>query len=274
MLSRALNLILLVSLLFSSACKNSSPGKDLPSPADGVFRIATYNVGVFSKSGENSTEMIAAMMKELGIQVLSMNELDSCTARNPDYQIKLFAEKMGGWSYHFTPAMAYKGGKYGVGIAYNPDLGIIKNHSVELDKGDGAEPRALSGCEFKDFVFCSTHLDHKSANAQLTQARQICEWAAKHYGNSRKPVILCGDFNALPDSETIGLMKKDWTIISPDEFTFTAKNPSKRIDYVMVYKNASTKVQVIDAKVCREFNSGDVKAASDHLPVYLKIRIQ
>ena len=273
MFSRTLNLLLLIAVLFSPACKNN-PGKDLPSPTDGVVRIATYNVGVFSKSGENTTGMVAAMMKELGVQALSMNELDSCTTRNPDYQIKMFAEQMGGWGFHFTPAMPYQGGKYGDGVAYDPALGIIRNISVALAKGDGAEPRAVSGCEFKDFVFCSTHLDHRSANAQVAQAKQINEWAAKQYGSSRKPVILCGDFNALPESETMSIMKKDWTVISPEEFTFSAKNPSKCIDYIMVYKNAREKVQVIDARVCREFNSGNVAVASDHLPVYLKIRIR
>lgn len=274
MLSRPFNLFLVLIALLPAACKNSTPGKDLPSPSDGVFRIATYNVGVFNKSDINTTSMVASMMKELGVQALSMNELDSCTTRNPSYQIRAFAEEMGGWGYHFTPAMAYQGGKYGVGISYNSDLGIIRNHSVGLDKGDGSEPRALSACEFKDFVFCTTHLDHKSANAQLSQAQKICDWAAKNYGSSGKPVILCGDFNALPDSETISLMKKDWTVISPNEFTFSAKKPSKCIDYIMVYKNAVHKVKVLEAEVCRKFNSGDVAVASDHLPVYMKIRIQ
>ena len=72
----------------------------------------------------------------------------------------------------------------------------------------------------------------------------------------------------------MSIMKKDWTLLSPEEFTFSAKNPSKCIDYIMVYKNAREKVQVIEAKVCREFNSGNVAIASDHLPVYLKIRIR
>ena len=52
-----------------------------PTEADPVtYRIGTYNVGVFSKSGTNTTEMVAAMMKEIGVQVLSMNELTISTA--------------------------------------------------------------------------------------------------------------------------------------------------------------------------------------------------
>jgi endonuclease/exonuclease/phosphatase family metal-dependent hydrolase len=231
-------------------------------------------VGVFSKSGENTTGMVAAMMKELGVQALSMNELDSCTTRNPDYQIKLFAEQMGGWGFHFTPAMAYQGGKYGDGVAYDPELGIIRNISVALAKGDGAEPRAVSGCEFKDFVFCSTHLDHKSKDAQLVQAGEITAWVEKTYANSRKPVILCGDFNALPSSGTLAYMRQNWTILSPDGFTYPASNPSKCIDYIMVYKNAADRIELKDAKIPVKFTTGDVAVASDHLPVYVDIVIK
>lgn len=273
MFSRILNLMMLIAVLLTTACKNK-PGKDLPSPTEGVFRIATYNVGVFSKSDTNTTDMVAAMMKELDIQILSMNELDSCTTRNPSYQIKLFAEAMGEWGYNFAPAMPYKGGAYGVGVAYSPKLKLIRESDLSLAKGDGSEPRAVAVCEFKDFVFCSTHLDHRSANAQLAQAQQICDWAAKQYGRSRKPVIMCGDFNALPDSETITLMKKEWKILSPLEPTFSAKNPSKTIDYIMVYKNASKRVRVISSGVGTEFTSGDPSVASDHLPVYVRIEIK
>lgn len=260
-----LSTILILSL---SSCKESGkePGKE--------FTIATYNVGVFDKSDFNSTEMIAAMMKELGVQVLSMNELDSCNTRHSNYQLKDFAEAMGDWGYVYGPAINYKGGKYGIGIAYSPAVEAGRKYSITLDKGDGAEQRALAVCEFKDFVFASTHLDHKSADAQLLQAEKICAWAEVNYGKGDKPIFVCGDFNALPDSETITLMKKEWKILSPLEPTFSAKNPSKTIDYIMVYKNASKRVRVISSGVGTEFTSGDPSVASDHLPVYVRIEIK
>ena len=236
--------------------------------------LATYNVGGFSKSDFNSTDMIAAMIKEIGVTVLSMNELDSCTTRHPQFQIRAFARAMGDWNYTFAPAMDYRGGAYGIGIVSAPGLSVIGQYRLTLPKGDGSEQRALAVCEFKDFVFCSTHLDHKSATAQLAQAQQICDWTAEQFGHSGKPVILCGDFNALPDSETITLMKKYWTVISPVEYTYSAQNPRKCIDYIMVCKKAAKRVKVLESKVCRQFNSGDVVIASDHLPVYTKISIK
>ena len=260
---------LIAILLFSAGCKNNT------AQGDGtVLNLATYNVGVFDKSGFDTTEMISDMMKELGVQVLSMNELDSCNTRHPSFQLEDFAGKMGNWGFIFGPAINYKGGKYGVGVAYSPALEPIRKYSMTLEQGDGAEQRALAVCEFKDFVFASTHLDHRSAAAQLTQAEILTGWASVNYGKGNKPIILCGDFNALPDSETISLMRKNWTILSPLDFTFSAKKPSKCIDYIMVYKNAYKRVKVLESKVCKQFNSGDVAVASDHLPVYVRIEIK
>ena len=263
------HVILTVLCIFMlSACRHSSAKNESQ-----TLTIATYNVGVFGKSGTNTTQMIASMMKELGVQVLSMNELDSCTLRHPEYQLKEFADAMGGWNYNFAPAMSYQGGKYGVGTVSDPGLEVTGKHSLTLPKGDGSEQRALAVTVFEDFVFCSTHLDHHSADAQLEQAKLISAWAELFYGDSDKPVFLCGDMNAYPDSETIKLLKRDWTILSPLEFTFSAKNPQKCIDYIMVYKNASGKVKVNGSGIASKFTSGDVAVASDHLPVYVEVAL-
>ena len=278
---------LLCVLLLSGKCEKKAtvdlppPGKpapevqgDDPAPDKGSLRLATYNVGVFSKSGTNTTGMVAAMARELGVSALSMNELDSCNTRHNVFQIKLFAEAMGGWDYTFAQALDYKGGGYGIGIASDPSLQLQKRFRLKLDRGDGSEQRALAVCEFRDFVFCSTHLDHKSKTAQLAQAAAITEWIKATYGNTDKPVFLCGDFNALPTSETISYMKREWTILSPFDFTYPASQPVKCIDYIMVYRNAASRVELLEAEVPVAFKSGDVRVASDHLPVYVDVKLR
>ena len=214
------------------------------------------------------------MVRELGVSALSMNELDSCNTRHNVFQIKLFAEAMGGWDYTFAQALDYKGGGYGIGIASDPSLQLQKRFRLKLDRGDGSEQRALAVCEFRDFVFCSTHLDHKSKTAQLVQAAAITEWIKATYGNTDKPVFLCGDFNALPTSETISYMKREWTILSPFDFTYPASQPVKCIDYIMVYRNAASRVELLEAEVPVAFKSGDVRVASDHLPVYVDVKLR
>ncbi|MBQ1683785.1 MAG: endonuclease/exonuclease/phosphatase family protein [Bacteroidales bacterium] len=283
-------LIILLACLLTSTCnkgteyhipppvvsdKPSTPDTPVVEEPDAdVLRLATYNVGVFSKSGTNTTLMIVEMMKELGVCALSMNELDSCNTRHQVFQLKSFAREMGSWDYTYAPALNYKGGWYGIGIASDPKLNIIRRFRLKLSQAGGSEVRALAVSEFQDFVFCSTHLDHKSKDAQLVQAGEITAWVEKTYANSRKPVILCGDFNALPSSGTLAYMRQNWTILSPDGFTYPASNPSKCIDYIMVYKNAADRIELKDAKIPVKFTTGDVAVASDHLPVYVDIVIK
>ena len=242
-------------------------------PDQETYRLGTYNVGNFNKTETNSTQMVSTMMKEIGVQALSMNELDYFNGRHNVDQIKAFAALMGGWNSFFAPAIDYRGGKYGIGVASAPELKVVRTEALTLPKGDGSEQRALAVVEFEPFVFASTHLDHKSADAQLAQAKTIEEWVENHYGTTDKPVFLCGDFNALPESATIGFMRGNWTILSPLEPTYSAVKPSKCIDYIMVYKNAAAKVRKLDGRVCKEFYGGDVTVASDHLPVYVEVEI-
>ena len=69
-------------------------------------------------------------------------------------------------------------------------------------------------------------------------------------------------------------MKQEWTILSPLDFTYPASAPTKCIDYIMVYRNASSRVELQSAEVPTAFKSGDVKIASDHLPVYVEVTIK
>ena len=269
---------LLCALPLFWKCENA-PSKVTPQPdetivpggeqaaAEDTLRLATYNVGVFSKSGTNTTNMVAAMAKELGVSALSLNELDSCNTRNNVFQIKRFAEAMGGWDYTFAQALNYKGGGYGIGIASDPSLQIQKRMRLKLERGDGSEQRALAVCEFRDFVFCSTHLDHTSKKAQLSQATAINNWVKSTYGNTDKPVILCGDFNAEPDSEAIQLMRQGWTQLSGVDNTYSTKNPRKCIDYVFAYK-AAAPVEVLSSEVL----TAGTESFSDHFPVKVVVK--
>lgn len=262
-----INLLCCIPAIFG--CRQSAQNSSVE-----TLCIGTYNVGVFDKSDTNTTRMVASMMKELGVQVMGVNELDSCNARHPEFQLRDFAEAMGGWNCNFASAMSYRGGAYGNGIASAPEYTPLRQYGIKLDKGNGSEQRSMAVSVFDDFVFCSTHLDHKSSEAQLVQVEKICAWAEVNYGDSDIPVFICGDFNALPDSETIKAMRQKWTILSPLQPTYSARNPSKCIDYIMVYKNAAKRVKLLDSGVATEFKTGDVTIASDHLPVFVKLEFK
>ena len=220
-----------------------------------TVRIMTYNVGTFTKFEENSLLMITDMVKETGADVISMNELDSCTVRTGGvFQLERFASEMGEWQYRFGAAMPYD------------------SWSAVLPQGDGAEPRALVVMEFDSYVVASTHLDHVSPEAQLGQVRAITGMLEARYSGGRKPVFLCGDMNAVPGSDTMKEFELHWDVISPEENTFPSDAPDCCIDYILAMKGTG-KFEVVRSAVLRDFASGDTAAASDHLPVYAEVKV-
>lgn len=263
------------------------PLNDSGFPSKGkALRLVTYNVGAFRKSGSDMTSEIASMMQELDADVLSLNELDSCNARHPSFQLAEFCSRMGEWRYRFSKAIDYQGGAYGIGVAFRPILDSLQTLTLSLPKADGAEQRVASVAVFPSFVFISTHLDHTSSNARTLQIQSITAFVSEHFASSDKPVFLCGDFNAKPSSAEIQAMMDDWTLLSPQDAilgsvadsvadsvavgTFPADAPDRIIDYIFAFKNGAT-YRVTGGGICTHFASADVTLTSDHLPVYVDV---
>lgn len=234
------------------------------------LRLVQYNVGAFSKSGSSSLDMVAAMMTELEADVVALNEVDSCTTRTGKVQqASVFADRMGGWKYNFSKAVAHKGGSYGVASVWNPKFQAVRMHDVKLPQAGGQEPRALCVVEFDKFIFATTHLD-LTAGSQLEQLKVINTFFSTTYGATAKPIFITGDFNSETGSDTIKEMLKTWKLISTTAATFSSTNPKKCIDFIFVKPNG-VEVTVQKTGVPRAFSSGTVSTASDHLPVFVDV---
>lgn len=241
-------------------------------------QLVTYNVGAFGKEMEDSAPMIAAMLHELGADVVALNELDSCNRRHDLYQAEHLAEcldsvygEAGMWNYEYASAMPYADGGYGDALVCRDE--ILNAFSIALPRFDGSEPRVCVVAETEDYVFASTHLDHVSMDAQLRQAQIISERLKSLYGTAGKPVFLAGDLNAEPDSPTVTELLADWTLLSAQDGTFPADGTERRcIDYIMQLNNGA-QVKVLETAAPVEFRSGDTAIASDHLPVFVTVEL-
>ncbi len=242
---------------------------------DRTLNLVSYNVGVFGKYTEDSSPMVAAMMKELDPDFISLNELDSCCFRTGGvFQLKDFATRLGeGWDCSFARTIEFQGGAYGIGVAVSPRHKILSSFRLPLPLYDGVEARALCVVETEDYVFASTHLDYKGDTVRVCQARDISAWMKERYAKSRKPVILCGDFNDTRDSDALKALSIDWDIVTPDAPTFSSTDPLVCIDDIMILKNG-VKFDVEEARVATDFENGDVTLASDHLPVMARVRFK
>ncbi len=255
-----------VSVLAQNAVQKADYSK-----SPGAVRLVAYNVGVFSKYKGDSTGDIAAMMRELDADAVAICELDSCNRRHSVYQLEAFAEALGGWDYRFGAAMQWNGGSYGGGVV--TDRRINRSFIVELPQCGGYEPRACVVVETKNYVMAEVHLDHSSDEVRLEQIRLLTDELIRLYGRSRKPVFLCGDLNATPDSPTLRQLCEDWTVLSEPAATYPADSPRECIDYILALNNRARYI-VLKTAVCTEFESADVTQTSDHLPVFVDVRLR
>ena len=238
--------------------------------------IVSYNVGTFSKYVPDSSGDVAEMMHELRADVIGLCELDSCSIVRNDRRNQLaeFVEKMGkGWFGHFGKAMSFGGGGYGVGAVTSPRFKVLDHYTVALPKWDGFEPRAAAVVETDRFVFACAHLDFENRPGGIRQAERLSRTLRDRYAETGKPVILCGDFNAVPDSQVMELMREHWDIVSPYDLSYPSDKPRVCIDYIMVLRGSCQYKVVGRAGVRSKFKFGDPKTASDHLPVVVKLRL-
>lgn len=256
--------LLLPLLLLLSCGKSKEPV---------TMTLISYNVGVFSKFADDTTPQVADVIRTSGASLVALNELDSCNRRHNTFQLEAFAAEMGGWDYHFASAFPFAGGGYGNGVASQDR--ILARHSIALPKGDGSEPRSVAVVETMDYVFASTHLDYRSEEAAATQAEIINTWFEEHYKGCRKPVLLCGDMNAEPDSPVITALSRCWEVLSPPEPSYPCApagevedEPRECIDYILSLRSAAP-VRVKKAGVMSALNGypQGVRDFSDHYPV-------
>ena len=126
------------------------------------------------------------------------------------------------------------------------------------------EPRCIISAEIaaeKRFSVICTHLGLLPDEQKLgiTKAAEILK-------KSKYPVIMSGDLNLKRNSQLLKPLKKlvkDVCEVSSAELnTFPAKNPQKRLDYILV----SDIISIEKVSVCRNI-------ASDHMPLSAELLI-
>lgn len=244
--------------------------------AQNKIRIISYNIhhaegidGVFD------LQRIADLIKEYNADLVALQEVDKGTERTTKIDIADSLGKLTGMHSSFYKNIDFQGGEYGNAILSKGEIICDKNlHYVMLRD---SEQRGLLQTKVvingDTLVFMNTHIDYREDDGErLLNVGQLVELVKSL---SQYPIIVCGDFNDLPNSRTITAVKsyfsEAFSVLGMDSVkTFSVDKPERKIDYIFFkepqLKNCKATIKVNDAKV---LNSN----ASDHLPIYAELEL-
>jgi endonuclease/exonuclease/phosphatase family metal-dependent hydrolase len=230
--------------------------------APGQIRVLTYNIHHGEGTdGKLDLSRIAEVIKAADPDLVALQEVDSRTQRTG--QVDQTAELGRLTKLHavFGKAIDYSGGQYGAAILSR--WPFVQTEASVLPASPGHEIRPALGVRLKPpgwragLTFVSIHLDHQSERERLAQAGHLLELLAP---SNKRPTILAGDFNALPQSAVMRLFAKEWTNTTAHRplFTIPSGRPDRQIDYVLC--RPARLWRVLETRVIQS-------DASDHCPL-------
>ncbi|GAB2988627.1 endonuclease/exonuclease/phosphatase family protein [uncultured Cyclobacterium sp.] len=229
------------------------------------LRVMSYNIhhaNPPSKPDLIDIDAVAKVINASKPDLVALQEVDVNTKRSGVNlnQAKELA-KLTGMNYYFEPSMPYQGGGYGNAILSK--FPIEKQFFLQLPGKENSEPRSVLIVQVtlpgnQKVKFASTHLDFKNDAITALQTQAVVSYFSKE----KIPVLIAGDFNAIPKSEAIQLMDKKFERTCQEDClpTIPVNKPNKAIDFVF-YKPRKAFVVKHHEVIAERY-------ASDHLPVF------
>ncbi|MVZ60796.1 endonuclease/exonuclease/phosphatase family protein [Sphingobacterium humi] len=265
----------IVWLSFFAACGKGGDSKEPvvdPPKKDIVVKTMTYNIYGARSGGIPDLKVIAEVIKKADPDLVALQEVDKNSDRNKhNGDIAKALGELTGMDYYFAKAIDIAGGEYGDAVLSKLPVKEKKAFNLEVDPALGGERRSVARIlvekEGKQFYFMSTHFDHLGDERNRIKQANDFNALCKTFG---KPMIVGSDFNALPTSNTMNILRSYFTFGclngNCSQFTFPTPTPNRTIDY-LIY-------QPIDAftpQMYSVFTWADKE--SDHYPVLANFKI-
>jgi endonuclease/exonuclease/phosphatase family metal-dependent hydrolase len=251
-----------------------SPGMLTPkdNPARRVLRALTYNVHSCRGSDRrHDPARIAEVIASAGADVIALQELDVGRKRSGGVdQAEAIAAHLKMRS-HFHPALHVEEERYGDAIL--TALPSTLNRAAALPSS--GEPRGGLWIEIEaggqKMQIFNTHFG-LSANERSLQAETLLGpgWIG-HERCRRAPVLLLGDFNAVPSSRAFRVIAERLHVAAPRadgrwRATFPARLPLLRLDHIF----HNDRLRLVEARVV---DTPLARKASDHLPILAEFEL-
>lgn len=233
----------------------------------GEIRVLSYNIrhGTDINMKMRLDEQ-ADFVAERKADLISIQEVDDHCSRSGDIDETLIFSKRSDTHPVFQAFMDYDGGRYG--IAAFSKLPIRKVEPKFYTAG--SEPRNFPLCYLqlgkREVLFVPIHFDWVANNTtRLKQAQELIT----DVDESGLAVILSGDFNAQPGSETMKLFSDaGFSFTVGKEHTFhgsKGSETSKEIDFIAVRSSDDLLLELLQTHTIEQ------RELSDHAPVEAQV---
>lgn len=241
--------------------------------------LSTYNIAA-GRVGK--LEDIAQGIGELGADVTAIIEIDKNTMRSGNVdQLAVLKEKTGLYG-EFARTIDFDGGEYGV--AWMSKYPIGRTEIIEIPSAAEQVVLYTAEIEIPEFdtpiLFVNAHLDwYAEPTLRQKQAYAINDYILGNTDSifkniSSRVAILAGDFNAVPDDESMKELSKYWNLIETDNLdtrTWPTGNPSVAIDHLWTSNAQRWNVESLTIPQDEKKNWAE---RSDHLPVTAILKLE
>ena len=264
-----------------------------PSAEDGLpeeapsFRLVTYNIhGCVGMDGELSPARIGRVLGQCQPDLVCLQELDRRRPRSQGVdQVEAIAQSLG-MNYVFAPAWEEGEQAFGNAIMTSRPFQLIKSGMLQRQKSkrngrsaiwievplmDSRPCDAEANCEVSPLRLqvISTHLSIYPTEQRRQAEELVREWLEP--AQLRGPVVLCGDFNAAPESASWSVLNRCLRDVEHGRSknphpTYFSPYPLLRVDHVFASDGLESSCQVITSRLA--------KIASDHLPVMVDLKFE
>ena len=247
-------------------------------PTKDTLRIITYNVhGCVGMDGRLSSRRIAKVISQYEPDIVALQELDVGRARSGGHDQAMLIAEILNMDHHFHASMQIAEEKFGDAILSSYPMTLIKQDRLSRQpRFSFLEPRGALWVEI-DFhgtsiQIINTHLG-LNKRERLLHTRELLGEGWMQNSQCKSPVILCGDFNALPGSKVLSLFQNELVNVQKQAGRIMHRNtwfgrfPFACLDYIFIGPDFEvTDVQIGDSWLAR--------VASDHRPLVTEIKIK
>lgn len=275
---KSILLVFLAGMLACSKSGNKGNGPEPPPVAEKpLLKVMTYNIyGARASTGAPADlTLLAKVINEQKPDLVALQEVDVHTSRTgiTVHQAKELAA-LTGMEWFFTKAIDVGGGEYGDAVLSRLPIRESRRYALPVAPNVSGEFRSVAmirvNKDGRDLYFASTHLDHLAQeDSRLVQAQEL----KKIVQALDLPLIMAGDLNAVPSSQTISILRGFMNLGCTQQcpLTFPSDKPDRTIDYIMTAPAGKFTVDLYQA--LPGYIADKRVYASDHCPVIANIRI-